>query len=44
MLIIGENQIDFSIEEILDMPTINEVQSEGSKIVLSEEEAWELFN
>ena len=59
---------DFSVEEILEMPTIDEVQVEQSdegskvdnndldddlretdeididKIVLSEEEAWELFN
>ena len=51
-------QIDFSVEEILDMPTVCEVQmnptkkgsvadsdldSEGDKTVLSEEEAWDLF-
>lgn len=36
-------QIDFSVEEILDIPTVCEVQSEGDKNVLSQEEAWELF-
>lgn len=60
--------IDFTVEELLDMPTIDEVQVEQSdeggkvdnndldddlwetdeididKVVLSEEEAWELFN
>lgn len=39
--------IDFTVEEMLDMPTIDEVQveqsDEGGKIVLSREEAWELF-
>ena len=39
--------IDFSVEEILDMPTACEVQrhlaNEPDKKVLSEEEAWELF-
>ena len=54
----GGEQIDFSVEEILDMPTVCDVQphlakkgsvtnsvlhSEVDKIVLSEEEAWELF-
>ena len=47
-------QIDFSVEEMLDMPTVCEVQSTSCKKgsvadsdlhsdVLSEEEAWELF-
>lgn len=35
--------IDFSVEEILDMPTACEVQSDLAKNVLSQEEAWELF-
>lgn len=43
---------NFSIEEMLDMPTMGEVQSEpticyttneGGKTVISQEEAWELF-
>ena len=33
---------DFN-EEMLDMPTMGEIQSEGSKIVLTREEAEELF-
>lgn len=36
-------QIDFSVEEILDMPTACEVQPDPTKTVLSQEEAWELF-
>lgn len=35
--------IDFSVEEILDMPTACEVQMNPTKNVLSQEEAWELF-
>ena len=45
-------QIDFSVEEILDMPTLCEVQPDLTKNgsvtdsnlqILSQEEAWELF-
>ncbi len=67
----ADPMIDFSVEEMLDMPTLsevtnseikhetdivglededrlpwiteNDIQSKGNKIVLSEEEAWELF-
>ena len=34
---------DFSVEEMLDMPTMGDLQSEGNKIVLTREEAEELF-